>query len=345
MNQGKPQVPPARCADALLGGGTPEATVSIPGKLMLLGEHAVVYGYPCIVTTVNKYLTVKVKKINEKQDIILTHGVSDDRFVRKAIVVFRDKFSMRQPIHLETKSELGNYGLGSSSAVVVATLKALIKLFKQETPRLWRGGGISNRQLFNLSYKVVQKVQGLGSGFDLAACIWGGTVYFDGKSKDVEPLTNDKLPIIAGFSGNKANTVEMVNKVKELREKNSKLVEDIFKSIASFVEKGKKAIIDKDWVTLGKLMTKNHLLLSKLGVSTDKLDKLVSAACKAGAYGAKLSGAGGGDCIIALVSSEKRRQVEIAIENNNGEIVGVNSNTKDTSEVAGWPPARWRNRE
>lgn len=287
-------------------------TISTPGKLMLLGEHAVVYGYPCIVTTVDKYLTVKVRKISEEQDVILTPGVSDDKFVREAVVVFRNKFSIKQPIHLETKSELGNYGLGSSAAVTVAILKTLAKLFNVS---------LDKRELFNLSYEVVKKVQRLGSGFDLAVCIWGGTIYFDGKSKKVEKLTDEKLPIVVSFSGSKANTVEMVNKVKRLKDKNSKLVEDIFKSIASLVEKGKKAIFDKDWVTLGKLMTKNHLLLKKLRVSTDKLDRLVSAVCKAGAFGAKLSGAGGGDCIIALVSSEKKKQVELTIEKAGGEII------------------------
>lgn len=301
-----------------------QVTVSAPGKLMLLGEHAVVYGYPCIVTTVDRCLTVKVRKIEAKDDKIVTPDVSNSTFVREAITVFRDKFEKKERIYLETESNLGNYGLGSSAAVTVATLKALMELFEKKTPRLWRGGGDSKKEdLFNLAYEVVKKAQGLGSGFDLAASIWGGTIYFAGEGKKVESLCQESLPLIVGYSGEKADTASMVNLVKEKRQNYKEGVEKIFENIAQLVEKAKVAILEKDWARLGTLMNYNQDYLEDLGVSTEKLNDLISASRKAGSYGAKLSGAGGGDCMTALVSKEKKRAVTKAIKAEGGKMIEV----------------------
>ncbi len=91
------------------------------------------------------------------------------------------------------------------------------------------------------------------------------------------------------------------------------------------MEKGKKAIVRRDWKLLGGLFNQNQTLLSKLGVSTDKLDKMCLSALTAGAYGAKLSGAGGGDCMIALVNSKYKKKVEKAMEEVGGKIINVES--------------------
>jgi len=289
-------------------------TVSAPGKLMLLGEHAVVYSYPCMASAIDKYLTVKIKKRIDNSDELLISPITDNSFVKKTLDIFKKKYSVNQGVDLEIQSELGNYGLGSSAAVVVAIVKGLAGLFKIS---------LTNKELFDISFEVVVAVQKLASGFDIAASIWGGTIYFDGHTKQVEYLGSSKLPIIVCFSGSKAKTVEMVKKVKNLKEKNEVFVEDIFRSIKKLVEQGKRAIINKDWRELGNLYNENHRLLIKLGVSTDKLDTLVSAAVTAGAYGAKLSGAGGGDCMIAVVSDDRKVNVKAAIEQAGGKVLNI----------------------
>lgn len=293
-------------------------TISAPGKLMLLGEHAVVYGYPCIVSAVDKYLTVVVDSSKGKQDEIISPGFSDTRFIKEAINIFRDKFSVKDPINLKTESELGSFGLGSSAAVTVATLKALVEFF---------GLHLDKTELFNLSYEVVKKVQGLGSGFDLTVSIWGGTIYFEGKNKKVENLCQEPLPLMVGFSGEKGDTVSMVKLVKEKRQNYRKGIEKIFENIAQLVEKAKVALLEKDWTRFGMLMNYNQDYLEDLGVSTKKLNNLISASRKTGAYGAKLSGAGGGDCMIALVSKEKKRAVIKAIKAEGGEVIEVTVGT------------------
>ena len=294
--------------------------VSAPGKLMLLGEHAVVYGYPCIVTAVDKRLYVEAEIINKKDDEIITPQVKESRFVLETIVEFKEKFKIKKSVRVITNGDFShNVGLGSSSAVTVATFVALSSLFK---------AAISRREIFDLSYKVNLKIQGVGSGFDIAAATYGGILYFVSGGKVIEPLNIDSLSLVVGYSGIKADTPYYVRRVAETFKLKQQKLQEIFKKISKLVELAKISLTRKNFEDLGKLMTENHNLLRKLGVSIDILDKMVEAALDASALGAKLSGAGGGDCMIALVSKAKKQAVEKAIEKVGGEIVKVNNNAE-----------------
>ncbi|MCJ7739786.1 mevalonate kinase [Candidatus Microgenomates bacterium] len=289
-------------------------TVSAPGKLMLMGDHAVVYGRPCLVAAVDKYLTVKAGLSDGQNDVFVTPKESNQTFLLQAIKLFREHYLIKEPVVIETESELGNYGLGSSSAVTVATIKALSELFKQK---------ITDRELFDLSFKAVLAVQGLGSGFDVASAIYGGIIYFVSKGEMVERLPGVEMNLVIGYSGIKADTVKMVKSVEEKMKQYPSAVEKIFDNIADLVEKGKKAINEKDWFSLGKYLNYHQDYLEDLGISTPKLEAMITAARDAGALGAKLSGAGGGDCMIALICAEKKVEVKNAIEKAGGEIIDL----------------------
>lgn len=289
-------------------------TVASPGKLMLFGEHAVIYNYPCIVMAVNRYLTARVSFSGSNDDVIITPEVSDQSFIKEAIKIFRSQFNKKEPIYIETKSEIGTYGLGSSAATVVATMRALLQLFKIK---------IDSKTLFNLCYKVVLNIQGLGSGYDVASAIYGGILYFAQKGKIIESLGANDIPLVVGYSGVKADTVSQINLVREKLKNHKKGVIKIFENITKLVNAAKQAINDKDWVRLGTLMNYNEDYLGNLAVSTEKLNAMILAARKAGAYGAKLSGAGGGDCMIALVSKETENQVKEAITLAGGQIIKI----------------------
>ena len=292
--------------------------VSAPGKLLLLGDHAVVYGYPCIVTAVDKRLYVEAEIINDSENKIIAPQVKESRFVLESIATFKEKFKIKASVKITTRGDFShNVGLGSSSAVTVATFKALSLLFDSD---------ISEREIFDLSYEVNLKIQGVGSGFDLAAANYGKTLYFIKGGKVIEPLHNEELPLVVGYSGVKADTPFYVRKVAEAFKSKLNKMDSIFKQIKDLVEKAKIAIEQKDLTSLGREMTQNHYLLQQLGVSVPKLDAMVEAAIKAGAYGAKLSGAGGGDCMIALVSPKKTSAVKKAIAHVGGEIIEVNNN-------------------
>lgn len=273
--------------------------VSAPGKLMLLGEHAVVYGYPSIVTAISERLFVEP---GEPQ--------GDTRFIDAAIQMWGNK-----NIKISARSSFsGKYGFGSSSAVTVATLKML-------RPE------VDNQTLFDAAYKIVLDVQGAGSGFDVAAAVYGGTLYYV-KGKTIEVLDVSDMPLVVGYTGEKADTATLVKQVEAKKAANPEKVDRIFTAIASLIEEAKGKMIEGDWERVGRLMDFNQEYLRDLGVSSEKLESLISAAKEGGAWGAKLSGAGGGDCMIALAPSDKRDAICKAIENAGGEVIDVKASAE-----------------
>ncbi len=294
--------------------------VSAPGKLMLLGDHAVVYGYPCLVTAVDKRLYVEADQISEREDEIITPQVKESRFVLESLSHFKKKYHIQQAVRIKTKGDFSHrVGLGSSSAVTVATFQALGILF---------GIPLTKKELFEMSYQVTLLIQGVGSGFDIAAASFGKTIYYIKAGTCIEPVSIQSLPLVVGYSGVKADTPFYIRKVAEAFRMRQKEMKQMFISIQHLVEQAKVSLIQNDLSSLGSCMTANHMLLKELGVSTIKLDEMVIGSIQAGAWGAKLSGAGGGDCMIALVSEEKRKSVERAIQKAGGEIINVEVNTE-----------------
>ncbi len=263
---------------------------------MLFGEHAVVYGHPCIVTAISERLFV-------------TEGdpVGDTRFLDAAIKLWGNPTTKLSA----TCAFSGKYGLGSSSAVTVAALKAL----KPDA---------SNKEIFDAAYKIVLDIQGTGSGFDVGAATYGGTLYYI-KNKTIESLVIKDMPLIVGYTGVKADTKTLVADVAAKRANEPGKVDRIFRAIGKIVEEAKGKMIEGDWERVGRLMDFNQEYLRDLGVSSEKLEALIRAAKGAGAWGAKLSGAGCGDCMIALAPPEKRKAVEEAITRAGGEVVNIAS--------------------
>jgi len=285
-------------------------SASAPGKLMIFGEHAVVYGYPCIVTavdqrvhvtiheTANNYFHVQAPDLNTPQYKKLRTQLGSQEipkavsFLEMCYKRFLDKFPQKFGVHVVTKSDFSaTFGFGSSSAVTVAFAKALSSLYNIP---------FTNQELFDLCYQAVLDVQGVGSGFDIAAAIWGGTLYYVKPAKIIEVLTMDPLPLIVGYTGIKADTATIVREVEKKRNMNKKNIEHIFFEIENLTNSAKHAIQAKNWKYVGELMDQNEKYLENLEVQSKELDEMVALAKTHGALGAKLSGAGKGDCMIAL---------------------------------------------
>ncbi len=293
---------------------------SAPGKLLLLGDYAVVYNNPCLVTAVDKRLYVEAEMIDREEDEIITPQVKESRFVLETIAHFKEKFSIRNSVRIKTQGDFSHQvGLGSSSAVTVATLEALNQLFKKN---------LNKKEVFDMCYTVTLAIQGVGSGFDIAAAVYGGIQYYVTGGAVIEPVHINKLPLVVGYSGIKADTPFYIRKVAETFKYRQDELKKMFTQITSLVEEARTGLETSDFEKTGNCMTKNHTILQKLGVSIPKLDEMVEAANNAGAWGAKLSGAGGGDCMIALVSDEKKENVRRAIEKVGGEIINVCLNAK-----------------
>lgn len=313
-------------------------SVSAPGKLMLLGEHAVVYNHPCIVTAVDQRMRATVETLDvlefqlEAEDVKVTGykkplselSVGDipkgAKFVEIAVKNLNDKYPLKTGLKIRTTSEFSSkFGFGSSSASTVCTVKAVSEILSLN---------LSQKEIFDLSYKTVLDIQGKGSGFDVAVAVYGGTRYFVTGGKVIEPLNVNSLPLIVGYSGIKADTVTLVNKVKESFANRQNRLNEIYNNIETLVNQAKDSLIKKDWKKLGELMNKNQDLLKELGVSIEKLDNMVKAAIQAGAYGAKLSGAGGGDCMIAIASKDMEQEVKDRISQAGGKVINIKTNVE-----------------
>jgi len=311
--------------------------VSAPGKLLLFGDHAVVHEKPCIVTSVDHRISVSLEKrednkivLNapdmEVRDYIVTIDTlskphpKEVRFLLTAIFNFFEKYKLKKGLEIKTKSEFSaKVGLGSSSAVTVSTIKGLAELFEIE---------MTNKELFDLSYKTVLDIQEVGSGFDVATAIYGGTLYFITGGKIIEPLEIENIPLLVGYTGIKADTATLVKMVSKKLKENPQRINEIFNKSEEIVNLAKIEMEKSDWKKVGELMNLNQDLLRNLGVSSEKLENLIKGALDARAYGAKLSGAGGGDCMVAITNKEKREVVKQAIEKAGGEIIEVKLQAK-----------------
>jgi mevalonate kinase len=287
---------------------------SAPGKLMLFGEYAVIYDKPCIVTAVDLRVYV-VAKANRSDTIVVnpstttetytipvnrmfetsTDFLKDISFVMAGVVRFYKSYNIRNGLTIQTFGPKNSFGLGSSSAVTVATIKALGEYF---------GITLSQRELFDLSYQSVIDVQGKGSGFDVASAVYGRTLYFLAGGKVIEPLEVNQLPLIIGYSGTKVSTVKLIDAVQDSFRKYPSIIGGTFDIIQLVVEDAKRKLVSGQWNDVGLLANINQGLLDALDVNTLPLARMIFAAREAGALGAKLSGAGGGDCMFAITGND-----------------------------------------
>lgn len=311
--------------------------ISSPGKLMLFGEHAVVYGQHCLVVAINEYLKTSLTKIPQKKLIIdfceLHHEVVIDeidknnfhdlfKFVESVVFNFYQKFPQKIGVKINVLRHFScDYGFGSSAAITAAVTKGLFKLFSIKS---------AGRELFDLGYKSILDAQKVGSGFDLASSLFGGLIFFQTGGKKIEKIEKN-VDFLVCFTGVKANTPKIILELKQRFVNRQKLLNKYFDEIDKIVIQAKNEIFGLNRLQkIGELMNKNQVILSKLGVSTPKIDLLVKTALDAGAYGAKISGAGGGDCIIIVASPENRKLVERKLRENGGKIIDVKIEQKGT---------------
>ncbi|HOC77212.1 MAG TPA: mevalonate kinase [Methanofastidiosum sp.] len=316
--------------------------VSAPGKIILFGEHSVVYGRGAIASAIDLRTYTEGKLLNEKTIKIhandlkipgLSISFSEEEiflgtdygkagyvvsYVKSAIERIFTEYGSRKGFEISIRSDIPvGAGLGSSAAVVVPTLKLLSELLEMN---------LKNEDIARMGKEVEFEVQGSSSGLDPAVSALGGGVYF--KKGKIERFSAPQLPIIVGYTGEKGSTKVLLEKVKILREEYPEIVEDIMDAMEDIADKGRKILTeDGDLKELGKLMNINNGLLEAIGVSTKELSDLVFASRISGALGAKITGAGGGGCMYALTPN-KRSEVETAIRIAGG----IPIKTKTTDE-------------
>ncbi|NJD77286.1 MAG: mevalonate kinase [Candidatus Methanoperedens sp.] len=284
-------------------------TCSAPGKIYLFGEHAVVYGEPAIACAVDLRTRISVEKsdaITISSDIGTT-GLDFDihPYVSAAI---KKLGCMETSIKITSDIPMGS-GLGSSAAVTIATLAAINIEF---------GLGHDSAELARMGHEIEKEIQGAASPTDTYVSTFGGVVEIPSRKR----LEIPGCGIVVGNTNKGATpkkTARLVKQVATLKEDYPEIVNPIIKTIGSFAVKGESLLQKKDYCSLGELMNVNHGLLDALGVGTAELSSLVYAARNAGAFGAKITGAGGGGCMVALTDSPD--EVASAIEAAGGKVI------------------------
>jgi mevalonate kinase len=290
---------------------------SAPGKVILFGEHAVVYGQPAIAVPVTQMratavtepappgsgLTLKAPDLDKT--ISLTTAPEDEPLAA-AVRLTLAHLSVGEPDAILTVSSTIPIasGLGSGTAVSTALVRALARFL---------GHAMEPADVSALVFEVEKIHHGTPSGIDNTVVAYEQPVYF-ARGRPIERLTVDtSFTLVIGDTGVRSPTRKAVEQVRQARKRDPARYDALFDQIGDIVEQAREAIETGDVDVLGPLMDDNHELLIEMGVSSPELDELVETARLSGAMGAKLSGAGQGGNMIALVEDDIVEDVSNAL--------------------------------
>ncbi len=282
-------------------------TFSAPAKIILYGEHAVVYGQPALAAPVESLRAfaevhpqrsgsgLRLLAVDTGHDLPVDLAAEvDDALVEMAQRTLRFLGAAPPSAVVEVYSKIPlASGLGSGAAVSAALGRALA----------WACGvELAPIDLNALVYEVERRHHGTPSGIDNTVIVYDQPILFRSR-EDFTPLAlGAPLTILIGDTGIRAPTRESVGDVRRLLERDRDMTLSTIEAIGAVVEQACVALSNGDLEMAGILMQKNHALLRQLTVSSPELDRLVDTALEAGALGAKLSGGGRGGNMIALVT-------------------------------------------
>ena len=286
---------------------------SAPGKIILFGEHFVVHGVKAILCAINKRAIVISKK-NETQNIFIKSSLGENTipisesldniestfkpffFIAKKIIN-ENNFSNGVDIEIQSEIPIGA-GLGSSSACCVAAALSISNLFSK----------LDKNQILELAIEAEKTIFPNTSGADCTVSVFGGIIDYqkDNGYKIIE--TNHEFDFIVVNSKKSHSTNIVVNRVNEFKNENKKIFDDLCGEESKLIEKAIDSLQKFDLETIGKCMAQNQIFLEQLGVSNDLLLSIVKLVEKE-TFGAKITGAGDGGCIIALTEKNKKDSV------------------------------------
>lgn len=300
-------------------------STSAPGKAILFGEHAVVYGYPAIAVPVMQVsATVQISSVDNQPDgwiwlSALDIGVNSpstklplDHPLILPIKLVPDELgiknlpAMRIDIHSTIPVAAG---LGSGAAVSVALIRAIAEFLGQP---------LSDDRVSTLAFSVEKIYHGTPSGIDNSVITYSKPIYFiRGEQPSGNRITRigvgKTLNLVIGDTGIPSPTAATVGDVRQTWLAHPEIYNSLFTRIGELVKQARVALERGESELLGVLANENHALLTEIGVSCAELDRLVDAARASGAFGAKLSGGGRGGNMIALVPKEKVSKVVQAL--------------------------------
>ncbi len=295
-------------------------TWSAPGKVIICGEHFVVYGGLAVAAAIDKraYATVKLRdggtvRISSKQ--IGTAEWQDGKLAkesskgvsgrleayRKMVDAILEQHGRGKGVSVSIDSQIPRAsGLGSSAAIAVATASALLDAL---------GVSFTTEDVINYALVAESEIHYKPSGIDPTIATIGGIITFRRGAKPSKIEVQKGFEMLVIESGRQRRTGVMVRKVAQFRELHINLFDKLMEVSDMIAKEVELAIHNNRIERLGSLMTVSHNILRAIGVSSRELDEIVERVLRGGAYGAKLTGGGGGGAVIAVASGEVTRQL------------------------------------
>jgi len=304
-----------------------KSKASAPGKIILFGEHFVVYGVKAILCAINKRVTVTAEKIKENKISIKSsvgNLVSDPKkpieeidYQLRPFYFLADKmiqkYNERSGLEITINSEIPlGVGLGSSSACCVASAAAISGVFTKN----------SKEEILQMAIDAEKTIFPNTSGADSTVCTYGGLMQYDKKNGYSAIDSENSFDLIIANSKIKHSTKEVVSNVKKFQEKNEEQFSKICNEEKKLIEDVLICLKNNDLEGMGKNMIKNQEFLETIGVSNEKLKDMIKISNQF-SFGAKLTGAGDGGCIFSLVDETNMGKTIHQLKENKYECFSV----------------------
>lgn len=290
---------------------------------MLLGEYAVFHSKQAVVCAINRrmhlQLTPRADNIiaiksglgSYNSTVTELHIAEPFHYLTAALMEFKKQFTHGFDITLESEFS-DSIGFGSSAAIVVATVTIIYQMLNDTIA--------SKSSIFNIARRIMQRLDDPSSGADIAASILGGVIAYrldPAKEHSATFYTlQPDIPLVVVYSGSKLKSKHVLSLVEAMRARQPEIFEQIFNSIEECAVQAISAIQQRDWLNLGHIMNIQQGLLESVGVSNSLTSNIIAILRdQETVYGAKISGTGLGDCMVALgeVRDFSLRQIPVEI--------------------------------
>jgi mevalonate kinase len=292
---------------------------SAPAKIILFGEHFVIYNQSAILASINKRIKIDSRiSLENKHTIRIetnnfgkktyplsilknTNQNNSNDFFYPVLYILKkilQDFGKTNGIEIKIESEIPyGVGLGSSAALSVAAVAAIYGLYNKN---------IKKKEILELAIETEKIIHRNSSGADCVISTYGGLMYYQKHSNVRQLKYSKKLNFIIINTGLKHSTGELVSIVERFRQNNFATFIKLSKNVTDICNNAIEALKEGNTLKLGKLMNENQILLEQIGVSNKEIKKIIETSLNYGAIGSKLTGAGGGGCILSIIYPENK---------------------------------------
>ena len=293
---------------------------SAPGKVILFGEHFVVYGIKAILCAIDKRVTVSAEKIPEEKisiksnlgelELPLKESITDINSPLKPFYYLAnkmiEKYSCSTGLKIHVKSDIPvGVGLGSSSACCVAGAAAISRIFEQT----------SKEQILELAIEAEKTIFQNTSGADCTVCTFGGLMEYDKQNGFSQIESESNFHLVIANSNIEHSTDVIVANVRQFKEQNETEFLDLCKKESELINDVRRMLKSNDLIGIGRCMHDNQEFLETIGISNERLREMIRIAENT-SFGAKITGAGGGGCIISLTDESNLDKTMSELEKN-----------------------------